>query len=50
MDSFYDPGINCDVMPSDLGIAALLYIYDNDGFGLPNNFDPEVIPDSYTLP
>jgi predicted Zn-dependent protease len=38
---------NVDVHPSTLDLDALLSIYYQDGFGLPN-LPPEQIPSSYT--
>ncbi len=39
--------VNVDVLPSSLDVNALLHIYYNDGFGLPN-LPPEMIPPSYS--
>ncbi|MEM4474777.1 MAG: matrixin family metalloprotease, partial [Candidatus Bathyarchaeia archaeon] len=39
--------ISKDISPSTLDINALLYIYSNDGFGLPN-LPPREIPSSYS--
>lgn len=41
--------VNEDKYPSTLGIKALLLIYGNDGFGLPNLL-PEQIPSTYSYP
>ena len=48
MDPTYDASaIGEDIYPSDLDIAALLHIYYDDGFGLPN-IPPEEIPETYS--
>jgi len=48
MDPTYDASaISYDVYPSTLDLKALLLIYGNDGFGLPN-LPPEEIPSSYS--
>ena len=48
MDPTYDAStINYDIYPSDLDIAALLHIYYEDGFNLPN-LPPEEIPETYS--
>lgn len=39
-------GINYEIYPSELDINALLHIYGNDGFGLPN-LPPNEIPSNY---
>jgi hypothetical protein len=47
MDPTYDASaINTDIYPSDLDLDALLSIYGNDGFGLPN-LPPAEIPSTY---
>ncbi|MFC1864228.1 matrixin family metalloprotease [Chloroflexota bacterium] len=46
MYPYYNPATNYDVMPSELDIEALLFIYGNDGFG-GENIAPSDIPDCY---
>jgi len=47
MDPTYDASAtNSDVLPSDLDIEALLYIYRSDGFG-GENLPPNQIPSTY---
>ncbi|WP_309493685.1 matrixin family metalloprotease [Candidatus Hecatella orcuttiae] len=49
MDPTYDASdVGSDVLPSALDIEALLYIYYDDGFGLPN-LPPDEIPSSFSL-